>query len=66
MFRQLNAKLNPISHLLALLGAHNVLHFSGVRVKFTNKLTDESRGLYNSTRLHGVTSETIILYFITI
>jgi hypothetical protein len=29
----LNAELNPICHLLALLGAHNILHVSGVRVK---------------------------------
>jgi len=28
----LNAKLNPICHLLALLGAHHILHFSRVRV----------------------------------
>jgi hypothetical protein len=29
----LNAKLNPIYHLLALLGAHPILHISRVRVK---------------------------------
>ena len=29
----LNAELNPICHLLALLGAHHILHFSGIRVK---------------------------------
>jgi hypothetical protein len=29
----LNAKLNPICHLLALLGAHPILHISRVRVK---------------------------------
>jgi hypothetical protein len=27
-----NAELNPISHLLALLGAHHILYFSRVRV----------------------------------
>ena len=27
-----NAELNPISHLLALLGAHDILHVSRVRV----------------------------------
>jgi len=27
----LNAKLNPISHLLALLGAHHILRFSRIR-----------------------------------
>ena len=29
----LNAELNPICHLLALLGAHHILHISRVRVK---------------------------------
>ena len=29
----LNAELNPICHLLALLGAHHILHVSGIRVK---------------------------------
>jgi hypothetical protein len=30
----LNAELNPICHLLALLGAHHILHVSWVRVKY--------------------------------
>jgi hypothetical protein len=29
----LSAELNPICHLLALLGDHPILHISGVRVK---------------------------------
>ena len=29
----LNAELNPICHLLALLGAHPILHISRIRVK---------------------------------
>jgi len=33
MINPLNAKLNPICHLLALLGAHNILHVSRMRVK---------------------------------
>jgi hypothetical protein len=28
----LNAKLNPTCHLLALLGAHHILHVSRIRV----------------------------------
>jgi hypothetical protein len=32
-FNPLKAELNPICHLLALLGAHHILHVSGVRVK---------------------------------
>jgi len=33
MFNSLNAKLNPICHWLALLGAHHILHVSRIRVK---------------------------------
>jgi len=33
-FNTLNAKLNPICHLLTLLGAHPILHFSRIRVKY--------------------------------
>jgi hypothetical protein len=29
----LNTKLNPICHMLALLGAHHILHVSRIRVK---------------------------------
>jgi len=29
----LNPELNPICHLLALLGAHHILHVSSIRVK---------------------------------
>ena len=32
-FNSLNAELNPIRHLLALLGAHHISHVSGLRVK---------------------------------
>jgi hypothetical protein len=34
----LNAKLNPICHLLALLGAHHILHVSrkGVKMEILN------------------------------
>jgi hypothetical protein len=32
-FNPLNVELNPICHLLALLGAHHILHVSRVRVK---------------------------------
>ena len=33
----LNAELNPICRLLALLGAHLIFHFSGLRVKGCNE-----------------------------
>jgi len=32
-FNPLNAELNPICRLLALLGAHLIFHFRGLRVK---------------------------------
>ena len=32
----LNAELNPICHLLALLGAHHIIHISGIRVNPLN------------------------------
>jgi len=31
-FNPLNADLNPVCHLLALLGAHHILHISRIRV----------------------------------
>jgi len=33
VFNPLNAELNPNCHLLALLGAHHILHVSGLGVK---------------------------------
>jgi len=33
VFNPLNAELNPICHLLTLLGAHPILHISRIRVK---------------------------------
>jgi len=33
IFNPLNTQLNPICHLLALLGAHHILHISRIRVK---------------------------------
>jgi len=32
VFNPLNAELNPICHLLTLLGGHHILHVSGLRV----------------------------------
>jgi len=37
MVNPLNAELNSIYHFLALLGAHPILHISGVRVKAEGK-----------------------------
>ena len=37
-FNPLNAELNPIRHLLALVGARHIVHFSRIRDKSTVKL----------------------------
>jgi hypothetical protein len=37
-FNPLNTELNPISHLLSLLGAHHILHVSRIRVKLTSDI----------------------------
>ena len=34
----LNPELNPICHLLALLGAHHILHVSRIRVKLCREV----------------------------
>jgi hypothetical protein len=38
IFNPLNAELNPICHLLTLLGAHHILHVSRIRVNGYIKL----------------------------
>ena len=40
MINPLNAELNPICYLLALLGAHHFLHVSRIRVKKTLVVID--------------------------
>jgi hypothetical protein len=40
LFNTLNAKLNPICHLLALLGAHHIFHVSRIRVNNSASASD--------------------------
>ena len=40
----LNAELNPVCHLLALLGAHHILHVSRVRVNLDQNIGKEFSG----------------------
>ena len=47
----LNAKLNPICHLLALLGAHHILHVSRVRVNETKVMFNDREKLLCSNNL---------------
>jgi hypothetical protein len=39
----LNAELHPICHLLALLGAHHILHVSRIRVTLESKTLAEAK-----------------------
>ena len=44
-----NTKLNPICHLLALLGAHHILHVSRIRFKRQVKSHLPSTGIIRSS-----------------
>ena len=59
VFNPFNAELNPICHLLALLGAHHILHVSRERVK----IVSTSRLL--SVFFRKVSLHLILLDFIT-
>jgi len=48
----LNAELNPFCHLLALLGAHPILHVSRIRVKITKQLSTSLAQLRALTRFY--------------
>ena len=37
-FKGLNTELNPICHLVALLGTHHILHVSRVRVNINQRV----------------------------
>jgi hypothetical protein len=52
-FKPLNAELNPTCHLLALLGAHHILHVSRIRVniKVTTPFPCESFCKLSYTRI---------------
>ena len=41
LFNPLNAELNPICHMLALLGAHLILHVGRIRVKSQHHTTSQ-------------------------
>jgi len=48
----LNAELNPICHLLALLGAHHILHVSRIRVKASIEISAQRFTIDFSKWLH--------------
>jgi hypothetical protein len=46
-FNPLHAELNPICHLLALLGAHHIFHVSRIRVKLSSGVSrDADKALF--------------------
>ena len=49
----LNAKLNPICHLVALLGTHHILHISRIRVHITIYLQLHLHCLIQGKKLQG-------------
>jgi hypothetical protein len=53
MINPLNTKLNPICHLLALLGIHHILHISRIRVNWKPE-GREKRGRLRRTWKDGM------------
>ena len=51
LINPLNAELNPICHLLALLGAPHILHISRIRVKVlsTNTIIEKKLLIFHDT-----------------
>ena len=45
----LNAELNPICHLLGLLGAHHILHVRRIRVKLHKQFTAFTQPKWSQT-----------------
>jgi hypothetical protein len=57
----LNAKLNPICHLLALLGSHHILYVSRIEVKAEHHYS----GVYKvHLRIRLRTTEKFLFYFL--
>jgi len=56
VFNALNAELNPICCLLALLGAHHILYVSRIRVKnlifYTFRVNGEYKEVFNKQIAH--------------
>jgi hypothetical protein len=58
-FKGLNAELNPICHLLILLGAHHILHVSRIKVHKQNYLSLDQKvlSLFHMIKLGPGTNE---------
>jgi len=49
----LTTQLNPIRHLLALLGAHHILHVSRIRVNY-NTIFKHTTSLLTARNMHNI------------
>ena len=61
-FNTLNAQLNPVCHLLALLGAHHILHVSRIKVNALHSYSgrrDSSVGIATRYGMDGPGIETL-------
>ena len=67
ILKPLNAELNPIRHLLTLVGARHVVHFSRIRVKATNTHTHTHTHTLRLCNTHYFSTATMmarmLLYF---
>jgi len=52
-FNPLNAELNTICHLVALLGAHHIFHVSRIRVKYILRNVSTDLNTYIYTHIKG-------------
>jgi hypothetical protein len=60
-FNPLNTELDPICHLLALLGAHHILHISRIRVNDKMILNDELSRMLKQSWLISKHSQRVCL-----
>jgi hypothetical protein len=59
----LKSELNPISHLLAFLGPHHILHVSRIRVKMSNNLHRLRSGIAISYPAQGILC--VVIYLVS-
>jgi len=62
-FNPLNAEINPIYLLLALLGAHHIFHVSGLRVNSAFKGVKMANSCFNV--IFNIVFNTIICAFVS-
>jgi len=53
-FNPLNAELNPICHMLALLGTRHIFHVSGLRVKTRRRTQLMGTDCYEDSKVQNI------------